>query len=275
MKNIPLEDSFSDVIGKAQRGLKLSDEALAARAELTPAIVTDLKEGQWNEKAVGQIARALQLAPAPLLALARKEYLPQPQTLEGLLQINAPYEDMTVNSYLVYDPKSREAIAFDTGPEASVLLNAATQAQVKIALILLTHTHIDHVVALPDLKKATGAPAWVSAEEEFPGAAAFAVGKEFSLGGLRVATRRTSGHARGGVTFVVSGLRRPLAIVGDAIFAGSMGGGAISYEDALRTNRDSIFTLPDDCILGPGHGPLTTVGEEKKNNPFYPEFQRV
>jgi glyoxylase-like metal-dependent hydrolase (beta-lactamase superfamily II) len=60
-----------------------------------------------------------------------------------------------------------------------------------------------------------------------------------------------------------------LAIVGDAIFAGSMGGGAVSYEEALRTNRQSIFTLPDNTVLCPGHGPLTTVGEEKRNNPFF------
>jgi glyoxylase-like metal-dependent hydrolase (beta-lactamase superfamily II) len=64
----------------------------------------------------------------------------------------------------------------------------------------------------------------------------------------------------------------PVAIVGDAIFAGSMGGGMVSYEDALRTNRDKIMTLPDKTILCPGHGPITSVGEEKKYNPFFPEF---
>jgi glyoxylase-like metal-dependent hydrolase (beta-lactamase superfamily II) len=76
----------------------------------------------------------------------------------------------------------------------------------------------------------------------------------------------------GGITFVVEGLERPVAIVGDAIFAGSMGGGMISYEDALRTNREKIMALSDVTILCPGHGPLTTVLEEKTNNPFFPEF---
>jgi glyoxylase-like metal-dependent hydrolase (beta-lactamase superfamily II) len=52
-----------------------------------------------------------------------------------------------------------------------------------------------------------------------------------------------------------------------------MGGGMVSYEDALRTNREKIMTLPDDTVLCPGHGPLTTVGEEKKHNPFFPEFR--
>ncbi len=69
------------------------------------------------------------------------------------------------------------------------------------------------------------------------------------------------------------GLARPVAIVGDAIFAGSMGGGKVSYADALATNRKEIFSLPDDTIIAPGHGPMTSVGEEKARNPFYPEFK--
>ena len=62
-------------------------------------------------------------------------------------------------------------------------------------------------------------------------------------------------------------------VVGDALFAGSMGGGMVSYADALRTNREKIMSLPDETVLCPGHGPMTTVGEEKKHNPFFPEFK--
>ena len=64
----------------------------------------------------------------------------------------------------------------------------------------------------------------------------------------------------------------PLAVVGDALFAGSMGGGMVSYQDALRTNREKIMTLPDETIICPGHGPMSTIAEEKQNNPFFPEF---
>ena len=65
----------------------------------------------------------------------------------------------------------------------------------------------------------------------------------------------------------------PVAMVGDAIFAGSMGGGMISYENALQTNREKILSLSNETIICPGHGPMTTVIEEKKNNPFFPEFR--
>jgi len=64
-------------------------------------------------------------------------------------------------------------------------------------------------------------------------------------------------------------LERPLAVVGDALFAGSMGGGMISFDDAWRNNREKILTLPDETVICPGHGPMSTVGEEKRNNPFF------
>ena len=60
-----------------------------------------------------------------------------------------------------------------------------------------------------------------------------------------------------------------MAIVGDSMFAASMGGGAVSYQDALRNNLEKILTLPDETIVCPGHGPLTTVGKEKRENPFF------
>ena len=65
------------------------------------------------------------------------------------------------------------------------------------------------------------------------------------------------------------GLARPIAIVGDSLFAGSMGGGNVSYNDAVKNNLEKILTLPDDTIICPGHGPMTSVGEEKKHNPFF------
>jgi glyoxylase-like metal-dependent hydrolase (beta-lactamase superfamily II) len=82
-------------------------------------------------------------------------------------------------------------------------------------------------------------------------------------------TRLTFGHSPGGITYVVTGLARPIAIVGDSLFAGSMGGGNVSYHDALKNNLEKILTLSDATIICPGHGPMTTVGEEKEHNPFF------
>jgi glyoxylase-like metal-dependent hydrolase (beta-lactamase superfamily II) len=152
------------------------------------------------------------------------------------------------------------------------MLDFAKANGLQIKLILLTHIHTDHILKLAELKAATGAPAKVSAIDPTPGAEPFSLPQNFNVGGLSIEARLTSGHAAGGITYVITGLERPVAIVGDALFAGSMGGGLVSFADALANNRKQIFSLPDNTVVCAGHGPLTTVGEEKKHNPFYPEF---
>ena len=103
------------------------------------------------------------------------------------------------------------------------------------------------------------------------GTTAFEIGTaKWNLGALSIEPRLTSGHTAGGTTYVVTGLSRTLAIAGDAIFAGSIGGPNVSYADALEGIRTQILSLPDDTVICSGHGPLTTVGEEKANNPFFP-----
>jgi glyoxylase-like metal-dependent hydrolase (beta-lactamase superfamily II) len=75
------------------------------------------------------------------------------------------------------------------------------------------------------------------------------------------------------MTFVVRGLDRPVAVAGDSLFAGSMGAGNVSYQDAVRNNLEKILTLPEKTIICPGHGPMTTVAEEKKHNAFFASFE--
>ncbi len=266
---LPLEDTFGDIIGKAMRGHSLSREQLADRTGIEEEKITALLDGSFDEVAARALAPALQLSPDALLAAARKSYAPAPIQLEGLAQFNTPYEDMTVNSYLVWDPASKEAIAFDTGADAGGMLDLIKEKGLKVVAILLTHTHGDHIYDLDRLREKTGAPAYVGDREPIEGAETFKEGREFLCGQLVIESRLTWGHSKGGITFVVRGLARPVAVVGDAVFAGSMGGGGISYADALATNKKEIFTLPPETVICPGHGPLTTVGEELKNNPFY------
>jgi glyoxylase-like metal-dependent hydrolase (beta-lactamase superfamily II) len=274
MAAIPLEDNFTDIIGKAQRGFKLSDEDLARRAGVTVAELQRIKAGEFEETLIRKIARNLNLGKTTLVESARKAWYPNPQQVDGLAQFNTPYQDMTVNCYLVWDPKTKEAAAFDTGADAGPMLEFAQTRGLGIRLVLLTHVHADHIADLARLKKATGAPAFVCELEPTPGAETFAEGRTFPLGQLRIETRLTAGHAAGGTTYVISGLAKPVAVVGDALFAGSMGGGLVSWMDALANNRNKILTLPNETVLCPGHGPLTTVGEEKLHNPFFPEFQK-
>ena len=273
VNKIPLEDNFNDIIGKAQRGLQLSDEELARRANITVGELSQVKGGEFQEAVVRKLAPVLKLAMDPLIDSGRKSWYPADSgQVPGLACFNTPFGDMTVNSYFVWDPKSDNAVCFDTGADASGMLNFAAERNLRVQLILLTHTHEDHIADLARLKRTPDVKAFVSKSESIPGAETFEPGHKFVVGTLRIETRPTSGHSRGGITYVVHGLPRKIAVVGDAIFAGSMGGGGVSYQDALRNNCEQILTLPDDTILCPGHGPLTTVGEEKAHNPFFPKL---
>jgi len=267
---LPLEDNFNDVIGKAQRGLKLADAELAHRADISEIELDRAKKGEFEEALVRQLAVALQLGPDALVALGKQAWRPLNQgTIEGLAVFTSVYGDMTVNSFAAWDAEARIGVFFDTGADSTEMLNDGAQRRSKVGAILLTHTHPDHIADLARMIASSDATAWVCELEPTPGASTFAAGKRFSIGKLEIETRQTSGHSPGGITYVISGLNRPIAIVGDSIFAGSMGGGAVSYADALRNNREQILTLPDETILCPGHGPLTTVGEEKVHNPFF------
>jgi hydroxyacylglutathione hydrolase len=246
---IPLEDTFADIVAKARRGLGLPGGPL-------PALEADIRK----------LAATLHLCPAALLASARRSWHPQPvPAMNGLKCFSTAYGDMMVNSYLVFDPATGEAAAFDTGMDCSAML----ALRIPIRQVFLTHIHRDHIADLEKLLQKTGAEAFVSEREPVCGATSFADGSTFHIGKLRIETRRTSGHAVGGTTFVVTGLERPLAFTGDALFSASMGGAPRrAWNEALSSLRQQILTLPEETILCPGHGPLTTVGEEKAHNPF-------
>jgi hydroxyacylglutathione hydrolase len=267
---VPLEDNVGDIIGKAQRGLRISDSELAEKARVSSQKIRQLREGDFDELALLRVAPVLGLTGRALCELAKGEWFPKKiDERDGLAQFNTHYHDMAVNAYLVWDPASRAAAAFDTGADCAEMVRFANRHKLNVNLILLTHAHDDHVADLPCLREETGGEVFTPAGEPVPGAEPIDEGKRFRLGNLEIDTRLTWGHSPGGMTYVVTGLSRPIAIVGDSLFAGSMGGGNVSYDDALQNNLGKILTLPDQTIICPGHGPMTTVGEEKVHNPFF------
>ena len=267
---IPLEDNVGDIIGKAQRGLGIADSKLAEKAHVAPETIRKLREGDVDEAALLSVAPILGLNAQALRELAKGEWHPKKiETHDGLSQFTTDYGGMAVNAYLVWDPATHAAAAFDTGADSSEMVRFANRHKLDVQLILLTHAHADHVADLPRLREETGADVFTPAREPVPGAELIDEGKRFRLGNLQIDTRLTWGHSPGGMTYVVTGLAHPIAIVGDSLFAGSMGGGNVSYQEALQNNLEKILTLSDDTIICPGHGPMTTVGEEKEHNPFF------
>ncbi len=272
---IPLEDLFNDVIAKSMRGLGISDADLATASGISAAEIAEAKNGKVDDRVLRKIAPHLQLDGLALVAMAHNEWRPLPVTLIGVEQFNTTYHDMTVNSYLVWDSETKNAVAFDTGADAGPMIDFIQRKGLNLSLIFITHTHTDHIADLAKLSADGAVTVFVNEKEPCAGAKTFQLGdtESWESGGLSIEPRSTWGHSKGGITYVVTGLKRLVAVVGDALFASSMGGGMVSYADALATNRKEIFSLPDNTVICPGHGPMTTVGEEKAHNPFYPEFK--
>lgn len=272
MPRIFLEDNFTDVLGKAMRGQQLDEVQLCAKAGITAAELAALLRGEIRDYPMRAVARALQLNGAALLSLARKEWYPQqPDFPRGFAMFHTEHEGMAVNSYLIWDTRARLAAAFDTGADATAMLDTLAAEKLDLRYIFLTHTHEDHVADLARLARETGAPVWSSEREpvEHPGAQFFTENAHFHLGALAIKTLLTSGHSPGQTTYFVTGLSWPLALVGDSLFAGSVGGSPTHYADQLQNNREKIFRLPADTVLACGHGPLTTLAQERRYNPFF------
>jgi glyoxylase-like metal-dependent hydrolase (beta-lactamase superfamily II) len=195
------------------------------------------------------------------------------------------------NCYIVGSEKTKEGIIIDPGAEAKVILNTAKESGLKIILIALTHTHIDHIGALVQVKQATQAPLAVHhAEKDGVGtdsalAQLFAPlleglstslppvdrllseGDIVEVGELRFKVLHTPGHSPGGICLLGHGV----VFCGDTLFNFSIGRTdfpGCSYEQLMKSIYTKLMTLPDETEVFPGHGPQTTIGFERKHNPF-------
>ena len=179
---------------------------------------------------------------------------------------------MEVHSYLLWSEEDNEAVAFDTGSDCSGMLKELGKRNLKLRHIFLTHGHHDHLSDLDRLLKTTGAQAWIGEAELVEKARSISKNDLWSIGAFTITPRSTPGHSPGGTTYLIEGLTPAIAVVGDALFARSVGGiSAPAYQEALEAIRKNILSLPTTTILCPGHGSLTTVREELEHNPFFAE----
>lgn len=192
------------------------------------------------------------------------------------------------NTWLVWDPDSRDAVLVDAGEGYAEILAEIAARQLTVRQIWLTHAHIDHVLGLEPLRQATGAPVWLHPDDLrwynvlpeqgrmfgieglgrlAPPEHALKVGQRLAVGRFSFEVRHTPGHAPGHVAFIGHGL----ALSGDVLFEDSIGrtdlaGGSLPI--LLESIRRELLTLPDDTRVLPGHGPETTIGRERAHNPF-------
>jgi len=219
---------------------------------------------------------------APLLGLDATKlegiaqgWLPSPKDLSAWREIRVfitSDDGFSVNCFLVWDEVTRDAALFDTGLDARPILDCIAVEQLSLRHIFITHSHWDHVEALPKFREAWPKVKLHSGSKSAPVDQRNKTAEIVHLGGLRITHRETPGHADDGVTYIVGNWQEDaphVAIVGDTIFAGSMGNGNGQWDLARQKIREQILSLPPETLICPGHGPLTTVAEEKAHNPFF------
>ena len=197
------------------------------------------------------------------------------------------------NGFVIGCEETREGVIVDPGDDVDQLLEAATRHGLSIKMILLTHAHLDHVTGVAKAKNALGVPVWLHKDDNFlyeqvvqqgmmfglrvdqqPPVDRFYEGDEpLRFGRYIVRVRHTPGHCPGGVCLAVGreGEEKVILFVGDTLFAGSIGRTDLPGGDLptlLRSIRDVLFSYPDDTIVWSGHGEATTIGREKRSNPF-------
>jgi glyoxylase-like metal-dependent hydrolase (beta-lactamase superfamily II) len=271
-----LEDHVGDIIRKARAMSTVSVEAAATAAGLTAAELAAVEDSGRVPRAInfGALAQLIGLDGNKLEAVS-KGWAPSEKDLSTwreLRCITTTGGGMTVNCYLAWDEVSREAALFDTGWDEALILQTISENQLQLRHIFITHGHEDHIAALSAVRERFPKVRLHSSSKHAPVDQRNRANDFIHLGSLRITNRDTPGHAEDGTTYIIGTWPEDaphVAIVGDAIFAASIGRGNQSWELARGKVREQIFSLPAETLICPGHGPLTTVAEEKAHNPFF------
>lgn len=191
------------------------------------------------------------------------------------------------NCYLVGN--ANEAVLIDPGEDADRIIGMIKKRNVKVVKIVLTHGHADHIGAVPELRKFTGAPVLIHSEDAImltdamanlsavfdlpfatePADKLLHDGDEITAGDLKLIVLATPGHTPGGISLYEK--NAGVVFTGDALFAGSIGRTDFpraSHQQLIEAIKKKLLTLPDETIIYPGHGPQSTIGQEKEENPW-------
>jgi len=197
------------------------------------------------------------------------------------------------NGFVLACERTGEALVIDPGDEVDMLLEIVRREKLAVQNILLTHAHVDHVTGVARAKNALSVPLHLHRDDQFlydaaPQQAAFFglhceplppidhyydLSKPLAFGAYEVTVHHTPGHCPGGVCLAIGAKGAPKQdlFVGDTLFAGSIGrtdlpGG--DYATLIRSITHVLFAFGDDARVYPGHGPQTTIGQERRTNPF-------
>ncbi|MGH7165702.1 MAG: MBL fold metallo-hydrolase [Nitrospiraceae bacterium] len=277
---MPLEDDFCDIVKKARMGQGLSVADVALKAGLPPGEVTVLERaGRVPARSeVEALASALHLRTEPLIQIALEGWgpAPSPAPLSCVETVLGDIGGYAVKGYVLHD--AGEALLIDTAYNADRMLEIVAQRGLRLLGVCLTHGHADHAGGLDVILQHWRVPVYLGeADKSLLGwrpprdlMAQPDDGRAIAVGRLKIQCMTTPGHTPGGICYRLDQEGRGLCFVGDTLFAGSIGrANPFSlYPVHLESVRRRVLALPEQTVLLPGHGPATTVAEERRHNPF-------
>jgi hydroxyacylglutathione hydrolase len=274
--HIPLEDELGDVLEKAMSCAGLTPETLSEKSGVPVAEIRDAVDyrPELGPAACGKLAAALGLNEVGLCALASGRY-PLPDS-DGLpfrvWPLRMSYGIGVVNAYVVGDEVG-PGLLFDTGPDGAALDTVWPKAIRHVDAVFVTHVEPEHAGGLGwALQRLAVSNACIPAGAAAPAARPMGEGETFASGPLTVTAFRTPGHCAMHNCYHVQSTAVPsarsLLVTGDLIFAGSAGGPYHCQKQLRAHLRRVLAAVPTDTVVAPGHGPMTTAGNELRFNPF-------
>jgi len=259
-----LEDDFTDVCSKALRGLSIDPLQLTGTTQLSATEILSFFDGNFDTDLAFSIAKPLQIDGEALARLP--DYIPFASLPEGVTQFVTSFGHLGVNSWLIN--AGGQKILFDAGNDSSQLMEALEE-HLPLDAVFITHEHPDHLMALQEIRS-KGTKVYGPVRDLISPDIPLSHESKVELGDLTITALDGSGHCADSLMYHIEGLSDPLCVVGDTVFAGSIGGCQTvdSYDYALRNIKRNLLLLDVTTVLLPGHGPATTLGSEHMSNPF-------
>ena len=274
----PFEDELGDVLEKGLRLRDLTEDELAVETGIEVGRIKDALDYRYdlNADELGRLARVLGLNEVGLQALAEGRYpVPSPVCLPYCLHvIPMRYGVGVVNAYAVSRCGGKEGLLFDCGVSPRALERVWPRALESVTALFLTHWDSDHAGASRDIRRRHPGVRVYGPEPGPIGAEVVAEGDILEINGFEIRVFSSAGHSRAHNSYLVSSktCRAGLLLVaGDTFFAGSIAAGLVDRHQLLREVHRLWQSLPGETVVAPGHGPLTSIANEREFNPFAPE----
>tara|TARA_Y100000310_G_C20536710_1_gene741224 strand:- start:149 stop:964 length:816 start_codon:yes stop_codon:yes gene_type:complete len=269
-----LEDEFGDIISKAWSGLGLTLDQVSDKTEIDPERLSNFENYSKNptEKEVNKLGTLLNLDIKSLLNISLNNYKPEKFDYTGtyndlqIIPIEGSVGGYPVFSYLLVN--NGDCIIIDTAGSPELIIDSINSNDLKPKLILLTHSHSDHIGGVKKIKNEFNIQGHIFKSKLFSSdnLTSFEDNQIIDFNKNKIQVIHTPGHTQDSVTFHIDNF----LFVGDLIFAGSIGRPNWSYNQSLESTY-KVTSLPEKSHIFPGHGPKSTIIEEKNNNPFITE----